>query len=488
MDKYQKETEKILLNHEKEVFKQLKGTYLNALNQIKKNVAKLKDDIDELVKANPDNKTLIQSKVYQLNYQKAMEQQLNEVLDVVRRENVNNVETFLKKMYEDSFLSINYHLQQKGIPVIMPINHKLLVDTLNTPTNKLKFSDRLYKHIDELKQTVKAEISRGIAVGSSYKDMARQISDVARIDLNKAYRIARTEGGRVSSEAKLQSMKEAKNKGADVVKVWDATLDGNTRELHRKLDQQRAEVDEPFIVDGIKVMRPHGFKSAGQNVNCRCVLLSVPRWDLEDEVVKYDNENHQLIKTGNYATWKKGYYEILKENKRISDVVAMAATRIDLYEKGYALYDLTKDDVYAINTYTSSEAYTINDALRNGYELDERLTKIVEDLSKALKKMPTYDGVVNRSLFFNNQKEYDTFINTLYNSGIIEFNSFLSTAKDVYDENEDIRLIIKSKNGKDISMFNENEQEVLFDRNSKFEVTDVYTENNKVFFELEEIE
>lgn len=317
MDKYQKETEKLLLDHEKEIFNQLKCTYLNALADIKKNVAKLKDQIDELTAADPNNKSLIQSKIYQLNYQKAMEEQLNEVLNVVRDKNVNNVTTFLKKMYEDSFLSINYHLQQKGIPVIMPINHKLLVDVLNIPTSDLKFSERLYKQIEDFKQTVKAEISRGIAVGSSYKDMARQISEVAKIDLNKSYRIARTEGGRVSSIAKMDSMREARKKGADIVKVWDSVLDNKTRPLHKKLDQQKAEIDEPFKVGKIEVMHPHGFGLASEDINCRCVLLSVPRWDLEAEVVKLDNVTKELITCKNYEDWKNKYYKINESKKKL---------------------------------------------------------------------------------------------------------------------------------------------------------------------------
>lgn len=344
MDKYQKETEKLLLNHEKDVLNQLKGTYANALNDVKKEIKRLDDQIKELIAENPDNESLIRSKVYQLDYQKAMEQQLNETLNVIGRDNVKNVQSFLETMYTDSFLSINYHLQQKGIPVIMPINHKLLVDTINTPTEKLKFSDRLYNNVENLKKTVKAEISRGIAVGSSYSDMARNVANVTQIDFNKAYRIARTEGGRVSSVAKLNSMREAKKKGADIVKVWDSVLDGKTRTLHRLLDQQRAEVDEPFKVGGVKVMHPHGFGRASEDVNCRCVLLSVPRWDLEDEIVKWDNENHQLIKTGNYQTWKKGYYEVLKQNERITDIVARATERIARYEAGESVVDVLRSE------------------------------------------------------------------------------------------------------------------------------------------------
>lgn len=344
MDKYQKETEKQLLEHEKEAFNNLKGTYLNALNDVKKEIKRLDEQIRELTEQKPDNESLIRSKIYQRDYQKALEEQLNETLDVLKRDNVKNVQSFLETMYEDSFLSINYHLQQKGIPVIMPINHKLMADVVNTPTAKLNFKDRLYKNNDDFKKTVLSEISRGIAVGSSYDEMARNITNVSGVDLNKTYRIVRTEGGRVSSEAKLDAMKEARNKGADLVKQWDATLDGKTRELHRKLDQQIAEIDEPFKVDGIEVMRPHGFRSAGQNVNCRCVLLSIPRWDIEDENVRYDNENHQLIKVHNYDAWKKGYYEVLEQNEIITNVVAQATERIARYKAGESVADVLRSE------------------------------------------------------------------------------------------------------------------------------------------------
>lgn len=373
MDKFQKETEKILLDHEKEVFNQLRGTYLNALVDIKKNVAKLKDQIDELTATDPDNKSLIQSKIYQFNYQKAMEEQLNGVLDVVRDKNVSNVTTFLEKMYEDSFLSINYHLQQKKIPVIMPINHKLLVDVLNTPTADLKFSERLYSQMEDFKKTVKAEISRGIAVGSSYQDMARQISEVARVDMNRAYRIARTEGGRVSSTAKMDSMREAKKKGADVVKVWDSVLDGNTRPLHMQLDGQWAEVDKPFKVGGVKVMHPHGFGRASEDVNCRCVLLSVPRWDLDDTVIKYDNTSEQLIKTHNYESWKKGYYEVLPQNERITKVVSEADKRIARYKKG----ETVKEVIHSVQ----KENTNIKDIINPYYREFKKVLQKYEDVS-----------------------------------------------------------------------------------------------------------
>ncbi len=333
MDKKQKEVEKILLGHEKATFNELKRTYTTALRDIKLKVKQLQSDVETLENANLENKSILQSKIYQLNYQKALEEEINAILEVVKSKNVNNVQSFLTKMYEDSYLGITYNLQAKGIPVITPINNSLIVRTINTPTEKLKFSDRLYKHNKEFKKEVLHQISRGIATGQSYKDIAKQLSLATEVDLNKTYRIARTEGGRVSSEARLTSIRDAREQGADLVKVWDATLDHKTREEHARLDQQWQEVDKPFKVGGMEAMAPHGFGRPDMDVNCRCVLLSVPRWGLEDTVVKYDNEQGALVETKNYQDWKKGYYAKLPELDIVNLVVKEAEERITGYGK-----------------------------------------------------------------------------------------------------------------------------------------------------------
>lgn len=315
MNKHEKETEKVLLDHEKKAFEDLKATYTNALKDIKLRIRDLQADIDllKLTEGEEDAKNRVQSKIYQLEYQKALEGQINAILEVLKQDNVKTTQTFLTKMYEDAFLSVNYNLQKRKIPVIMPINNKLIVDTINIPTEDLKFNERLYKQVNELKKVVKAEISRGIATGQSYSKIAQQVSLLTKEDLNKTYRIVRTEGGRVSSTAKLKAMEEAKARGCDIVKQWDATLDNKTREIHQKLDGKWVEVDEYFKVDGYKTKRPHGFGIASQDINCRCVLLSVPRWDIEDVVEKYDNITGEIIKAKNYEDWKEKYYGVAKE-------------------------------------------------------------------------------------------------------------------------------------------------------------------------------
>ena len=52
--------------------------------------------------------------------------------------------------------------------------------------------------------------------------------------LNMAMRIARTEGHRVNQQGFLDAGTEAKKKGTDIIKQWDATLDSVTRPGIRK--------------------------------------------------------------------------------------------------------------------------------------------------------------------------------------------------------------------------------------------------------------
>lgn len=52
----------------------------------------------------------------------------------------------------------------------------------------------------------------------------------------------------------------------------------------------------------------------------------------------------------------------------------------------------TDEEIYAINTYIGSDSYIINEALRNDLTLNNRLTKVIENLDIVLDKMPNYEG------------------------------------------------------------------------------------------------
>ena len=308
MNKYEKQINKLLLEHEEKMLKNLETAYSRALADIKKSIKVLKESISQLTEANAD-KSLINSKIYQLEYQELLKTQINASLNLLAQKNINNITDFLKNLYSDSYLGNIFNLQKSyKISIYVPINVKQLVKAIMADTAGLKFSERLYADIDSLKKHVIAEISRGIAQGNSYIAIAQNISKIVETSFNNAYRIARTEGGRVSTQAQLDNIKESINKGADLLKRWDATLDTKTRQTHLELDGQIIEYSEYFKSSSGEVFAPHQFGKPNQDINCRCRLSSVPRWDLDKtKWTRKESITGKIIPYKTYENWKKEY-------------------------------------------------------------------------------------------------------------------------------------------------------------------------------------
>lgn len=317
MNQYEKQIATLLLKHEEDVVNALETAYASALADVKTTIKSLQISIETL-ETNGADKSLIRSKVYQLKYQRLMEEQISSSLDTLRQKNIFNTTNFLNDMYTDSYMGNVFTLQQAyKVPVYAPVSPQKMVASVSKDIEGYKFSDRLYSDVDDLKATVKSEISRGIAQGDSYKDIAKRISDQCDISFNNAYRIARTEGGRVSTEAQLDSMRDSVEKGADLVKQWDATLDTRTREVHLELDGQTAELEDYFESNAGPVLAPHEFGIASQDINCRCRLASVPRWTLDktDDMTKRNNMTGEILPYKDYKEFKEAYLKELKNKK-----------------------------------------------------------------------------------------------------------------------------------------------------------------------------
>ena len=136
------------------------------------------------------------------------------------------------------------------------------------------------------------------------------------VDKNKAMRIARTEGHRVSQEATYNVQVEAKERGADIVKQWDSTLDGKTRDSHRAVDGEVREIEEKFSNGLMFPSDPNG--TASEVVNCRCVLLQRAKWALSDEQftkqarINGRNELQHFESINDYNKFKEAYWGVNK--------------------------------------------------------------------------------------------------------------------------------------------------------------------------------
>lgn len=321
MNKQQKQVLQSQLNSEEKTIKELKQVYQQALKDVDEKIRQLSARAD----MNPDN---LQSIIYQKQYQQALKGQLEGVLENMHSESYATISDYLTRCYQDGYIGVMYDLQGQGIPLIMPIDQKAVTNAIQIDSKLSKsLYDRLGEDTNYLKKAVRAEVSRGIANGSTWNDVAAKLSKhMENTPFNKAYnnsiRIARTEGHRVQAQSALDAQYKAKEKGADIVKQWDASLDGRTRPTHRQLDGQIREIDEPFEVAGMKADAPGMFGDPAEDCNCRCALLQRAKWALDEEeleTLKQRAEYFGLDKSEDFEDYKKKYLKISDDDIKGAD-------------------------------------------------------------------------------------------------------------------------------------------------------------------------
>lgn len=358
MNKAEKEVIQSQLDNEKAVLLDLKRQYARALRDINDKIRMLQSD------------ELTQSRAYQIQYQKALKAQIEAILDKLQGDEFSSIQDYLSHSYTEAYVGTMYVLHGQGIPIITPIDQRAAVKAVVTDS---KLSTNLYAALgydmDKLKKHVREEITRGLASSLPYDQIARNVSMFSTLPLANAKRIVRTEGHRIQQASAEDARQAAKAKGADVVKQWDASLDGKTRPLHRALDGQIRETDEPFEVNGIKVNIPGAFGDPSQDCNCRCVALTRARAALDaDELatLKQRAEFFGLDKTESFEDFKKKYMKAAEtiENTGKSGIIRYEGKRKlaipQMKLSGYALNPQKAPDKAA--AFEKALGYTLRDA------------------------------------------------------------------------------------------------------------------------------
>ena len=380
VNKLQKEVLQAQLNAEKKTIKLLQRVYDQARKDCEKKIRELssRTDLENL-----------QSIIYQKQYQEALKKQLDGILDNLQAEEFTSIADYLQKCYHNGYIGVMYDLHQQGIPIIMPINQEQVVKALQVDS---KISKGLYSRLGEdtdfLKRSIRAELSRGIANGSTWNEMARHMvnnmNSPFNTAINNAIRITRTEGHRIQQRSALDAQYVAKEKGADVLKQWDSTLDNRTRPHHRRLDGQIRELDEPFEVDGLKADAPGYFGRASEDCNCRCCLLQRARWALdEDELgeLKERAAYFGLDKTKDFEDFKQKYLH-LPDSADTMDVKSGNWQGLDFSQN----YKNKKDAIKAL-----ADKYGIKFSDSRKYPIDETiLCDVVSWMDAFEKEYPSF--------------------------------------------------------------------------------------------------
>ena len=336
MNKRQKEVQAYFLDREEQVIRGLKAVYRQAVRDCEQKIRQLstRSDLEN-----------IQSIVYQTQYQQAIQSQLEGILDILQTNEFTTISDYLTAAYQDGFLGALYDLHGQGIPLIFPIDQAQVTQAVLTDSKLSKpMYARLGEDVNTLKLAVRAQISRGIANGSTWNQMAQElaknmVNSPFQTAQYNAMRIARTEGHRIQQQSQYDAMLKAKAHGADVVKEWNATLDARTRPDHMSLDGQIREVEDPFTLGSLKAQYPGKFGRPEQDIHCRCCALQRVRGELGK------NELEQLKRREKYLGLDKAK-DFEGFQKRYSD--AQNSGLLSLYQP--AGQYLSKDGMFDLDT------------------------------------------------------------------------------------------------------------------------------------------
>lgn len=324
--------------------------------------------------------------------------------------------------------------------------------------NGLSFSQRIWIDCDKLSNYLSTDIAQGFARGESYVKLTKQLrTRFENVSKKDAYRLIYTEGTYVMAESTIHPFTE----DFDNYRISTAG-DGKVCSICSSIAKGTFKIND----------RKPGINFPPFHPWCRCTfeIVEPADWDKwMDDYVK----RHKGVDTSTVKERVKTLKSVVNESDIVSDVRRL----------------LTDDEKHAINQYISSEAYLLNEKLRRNLPLTSDEEKFTMNLDSALSKLPKYKGDLSRSVYFADDEQMKQFLKGYTVGDTIKYNEFLSTTcGNVYNPDARIQIyILDSKNGRDLTMFNQKEQEILYERNNSFNVLEVFVDNNITNIVLEEI-
>ena len=169
MNKWEKQVQRSLLKDEQRILRILELMYRDVLREVQDRMLVYYNRVI----VDPADAAA----VYQLRYQQALAQQLSDILDGFEDKNYTSIQSYLEDCYTNGYVGAMYDIHRHGIPVVTPIQQENVVRAITTDSKiSVPMYTRLGNNIAQLKTAIAAEVTRGIASGTSWHDTAAGIA------------------------------------------------------------------------------------------------------------------------------------------------------------------------------------------------------------------------------------------------------------------------------------------------------------------------
>lgn len=224
--------------------------------------------------------------------------------NLAAQEIVNNN---LPKIYTLNLNFVNYTLEMQSGFRLGFVNEQTVIRLLRDnpdlfPAYKL---DAL-RDISWNTQKIRETIAAGLLQGKPMQNIAADLSRVAGMNRSSALLHAQTAVTGAENAGRQASFERAKKLGIEFEREWIATLDSRTRDSHRKLDGQRAGVNEPFRSMYGEIMYPGDPHADSRDVwRCRCsVGVRVKGASAGQRRAKRADGGYNVIEYKTYKEWE----------------------------------------------------------------------------------------------------------------------------------------------------------------------------------------
>lgn len=400
----------------------------------------------------------------------ALKLQTQQSLEAMFGNQLDSVDAAMKRIYLDGYYHTAYELQ-RGFQIgwdIAGLDQRKIEKVVSKPwaVDGRNFSERIWGNKRKLISEVHSELTQDIILG---RDPQKAIDAIARkMNTSKvnAGRLVMTEEAYFSSAAQKECFNDLEVEEYEIV----ATLDSHTSDICRSMD------GKVFPMKDYK----EGVTAPPFHVWCRSCTVPYFRENF-GQIGKRaargeDGKTYFVPADMAYPEWQKSFVDGGDKPEPQKNTGTGKSVSLNEEEKG------------AIIKYVSPDSIVLNDKLRRGETLTIEEKTWINNLNRALEKLPCYEGNLNRSLTFKLEEDAKKFYDRFIVGEEYIPKQFLSTTKSgMYNDEGQVQIYIKNaRKGRDLGKLAV-ENEVLYSDSSRFIITNKVIEAGKYWILLEEI-
>lgn len=232
---------------------------------------------------------------------------VNEQAKIGSLTDISNLEKQGVKIYTTQYDGYAWAYQQGySLPITGGAKVKLVSDALYSDFYGKAFDATVRKNLGQYAEDIISTVTRGLNQGNAYSKIAKALTEITDRAYSNALRVARTEGGRIQSQAYIDSLSLLDEVGAEYGKMWQSTVDSDTRPDHVSMDGEEADKDGIFhLPNGATGPAPRMTGSASQDINCRCTSVTIINGEKPTErrirgegIVPYETYRERLARGG----------------------------------------------------------------------------------------------------------------------------------------------------------------------------------------------